>query len=55
MPGITNAVPEATVKFSPLPYPSDGVEVEDENFPWPEKKADAVDGFFDNRGDFHPY
>lgn len=38
-----------------LPYPSDGIEVVDEEYQWPEKSPDAVEGFYDNRGDFHEY
>merc|ERR1719330_1425276 len=32
-----------------------GVEVVEEDFPWPEKQADAAAGWWDNRGDFHEY
>jgi len=32
-----------------------GVEVVEEEFPWPEKLADAAAGWLDNRGDFHEY
>merc|ERR1740123_1170741 len=32
-----------------------GVEVVEEDFPWPEKQADAAAGWWDNRGDLHEY
>lgn len=32
-----------------------GVDLVEEEFPWPEKSADAVAGWRDNRGDFHEY
>jgi len=34
---------------------SEGIEVEDADFPWPEKNDDASEGWFDNRGDFQYY
>lgn len=30
-------------------------EVAEEDFPWPEKLADAAAGWWDNRGEFHEY
>jgi len=38
-----------------LPYPSEGVEVVDDDFPEPEKLPDAADGWWDKRGEFHLY
>jgi len=32
-----------------------GVEIVDEDYPWPEKLADASEGWWDNRGEFHDY
>merc|ERR1712039_914851 len=58
-PETTGAARGPSLSFvpraSPLPYPSDGIEVIHEDFQWPEKSVDAVEGFFDNRGDFHFY
>jgi len=45
---------ETPVPRAALPS-SDGIEVEDADFPWPEKNADASEGWFDNRGDFQYY
>jgi len=33
----------------------EGVEIVEEDFPWPEKRADAVEGWWDNRGTFQYY
>lgn len=57
-----NVIP-APHKHAPVATPipraalpsSDGIEVEDADFPWPEKNADASEGWFDNRGDFQYY
>lgn len=38
-----------------LPYPSDGIEVTSEPFPEIQKNADAAEGWWDNRGEFHTY
>jgi len=35
--------------------PSTGIEVEEVDFPWPEKDPDASEGWIDNRGEFQPY
>ena len=35
--------------------PSDGVEVTDEEYEYPEKDPDAAEGWFDVRGDFQLY
>merc|ERR1712048_1245483 len=35
--------------------PSDGVEVVDEDWPAEEKRADAAEGWMDNRGEFQAY
>jgi len=49
------AVDTPTEAVAPLPYPSHGVEVVEEQYHWPEKLPDAAEGFYDNRGDFHYY
>lgn len=59
----SNNVVPASHKHAPVATPvptaalpsSDGIEVEDAEFPWPEKDADASEGWFDNRGDFQYY
>ena len=35
--------------------PSDGIEVTEEEYEYPEKDADAAEGWFDVRGDFQLY
>jgi len=35
--------------------PSTDIEVEDAEFPWPEKHPDASEGWVDNRGEFQAY
>lgn len=35
--------------------PSTGIQVEDIDFPWPEKSPDACSGWVDNRGEFQSY
>merc|ERR1712039_1017652 len=32
-----------------------GVEIVEEEYPWPQKRADASEGWWDNRGEFHSY
>lgn len=38
-----------------LPWSNQGIEIEDDEFPWPEKHADACEGWLDNRGEFQFY
>jgi len=38
-----------------LPFSSDGLEVVEEDWPEVAKNADAAEGWWDNRGDFHSY
>mmetsp|Transcript_92476 Transcript_92476/g.160632 ORF Transcript_92476/g.160632 Transcript_92476/m.160632 type:complete len:190 (+) Transcript_92476:98-667(+) len=45
---------EQVAWMSSLPT-SDGLEVEEEEYPHPDKSDDALDGFWDNRGEFQQY
>jgi hypothetical protein len=48
-PAEVSALPHVMVTCSA------DIVVEDEDFPWPEKKADAAEGWLDNRGEFQYY
>jgi len=49
-----NMLAQRPVQWWRLP-PSDGVEVVDEDWPAEEKRADAAEGWMDNRGEFQAY
>jgi len=69
--GFGSATSDATKRATPalapalavapaVPTPEElalgqGVEIVEEDYPWPEKRADAAEGWWDNRGEFQYY
>lgn len=47
---------ERPLRHPPVSLPSStGIEVEEADFPWPEKNPEACEGWLDNRGEFQFY
>mmetsp|Transcript_98594 Transcript_98594/g.234863 ORF Transcript_98594/g.234863 Transcript_98594/m.234863 type:complete len:259 (-) Transcript_98594:192-968(-) len=44
----------ATAELQMAPR-TDGIEITEEEYPYPEKDPDAAEGWFDNRNEFQPY